>query len=211
MKWNDEYWPLLIQIYKKKPEGVKSIYSKSMVDIGLMLHIHPQELHKKMMELRKLDTPYIKQMWEELANNPRKLNKTVKILQEKEGFGTSGRYFEGIETIESWEQDFRPLEADSRITPMMLIIILDLYFQLTPSTMVKETEEIIETGKMLKLSAATIVDIMEVFQFCDPYLSRDDFMVHPLVFACQDIWNRFGNDDTEKLWSLAAQYKEYFK
>ena len=52
---------------------------------------------------------------------------------------------------------------------------------------------------------------MEVLKFCDPYLNRADFMISPLVEPCQEVWNRFGNDNPEKLSSLAAQLKEYFK
>lgn len=211
MKWSDEYWPLIIQLYKKKPEGVKPLYSKSLVSVSLTLHIQPQELHKKMHELRKLNTPYLQHLWEDLAKNPRKLNKAVKTLKERPGLGNAGEFYEGVETNESFELDFRPLEEEKRLMPIHLIIILDLYFQLTPTTMVADTEEIQDLAKFLKLPVSLILEIMEVFQFCDPYLNRDDFMIHPLLFACQDIWNRFGNDDTEKLSALAAQLKEYFK
>lgn len=211
MKWSDEYWPLIIQLYKKKPEGVKPLYSKALVDVSLSLHIPPRDLHKKMQELRKLNTPYLQHLWEELADNPRKLSKAVKTLKERQGLGNAGEFFEGVETNESFERDFRPLEEEKRLTPVHLIMILDLYFQLTPTTMVAETEEIQDLAKFLKLPVSVILDVMDVFQYCDPYLNRDDIMIHPLLFACQSIWNRYGNDDTEKLEALAAQLKEYFK
>lgn len=164
-----------------------------------------------MQELRKLDTPYLKHLWEELANNQRKLSKAVKTLKERPGLGNAGEFFEGVETNESFERDFRPLEEDERLTPVHLIMILNLYFQLTPTTMVAETEEVQDLAKFLKLPVGLILEIMDVLQYCDPYLNREDIMIHPLLFACQDIWNRFGNDDTEKLEALAAQLQEYFK
>ena len=37
--WKDEYWLLLLQLYQKKPMGVKPLYSKGMVDLSLELHI----------------------------------------------------------------------------------------------------------------------------------------------------------------------------
>lgn len=211
MKWSDEYWPLLIKEYKKKPEGVKPVYTKNMVDLSLYLHIPPQELHKKMLELRALGTPSVQRVWQELADNPRKLTKAVKIVKERQGLGNASEFFEGVETNESFERDFRPLEEDERLKPVHLIMILNLYFQLTPNTMVAETEEVQELAKILKLPVKTILEIMEVFQFCDPYLNRDELMIHPLVFVCKDIWNRYGNDDIEKLESLAGQLREYFK
>ena len=41
--WQDEYWLLLMQLYLKKPEGVKPLYSKAMVKLALELHIPPAE------------------------------------------------------------------------------------------------------------------------------------------------------------------------
>ena len=77
--------------------------------------------------------------------------------------------------------------------------------------MVTQTEEIQELAKLIKIPASLITQIMEIFQFCDPYLNRGDIMIDPLLCPCQEIWNRYGNDDTEKLAALAAQLKEYFR
>ncbi len=100
---------------------------------------------------------------------------------------------------------------EQRLMPIMIILILDLYFRLTPITMVEETPEIVELARLMRVSASTVVEVMEVLKFCDPYLNRADFMISPLVEPCQEVWNRFGNDNPEKLSSLAAQLKEYFK
>jgi hypothetical protein len=93
----------------------------------------------------------------------------------------------------------------------MLIIILDQYFRLTPVTMVPETPEIRQIGSLMKISTKEIVDIMVLFQHCDPYLRRKDTVTSPLFPACQEIWQRYGNSDTEQLASYAQQLKEYFK
>ncbi len=210
MKWNDEYWPLLLWLYKRKPEGVKAVYSHGLVDIALRLHIHPSDLHKRMMELRNPKSPYLKLLLDEYQN-PKKLNKAAKILMEQEGFGTAGKYYDEVDTNESWELDFRPLDERKDVMPIHLILILDQYFRLTPTTMVTQTEEIQDLAKLIKLTPSLITQIMEIFQFCDPYLNRGDIMIDPLLFPCQNIWNRYGNDDIEKLASLAAQLKEYFR
>ena len=55
------------------------------------------------------------------------------------------------------------------------------------------------------------MEVMTVFKFCDPYLNRDDMMIHPLLVPCQDIWQRYGNANPEHLAALAAQLKDYFK
>ncbi len=210
MKWNDEYWPLLLQAYNKKPAGVKHIYSRAMIELALTLHIPPQELQRRMVELEKQSTPFMKQICAEYKN-PNKLKKAVKALREKEGYGTAGRYFDDIETRESWELDFRPLEADKQLMPVHLIIILDLYFYLTPTTMVTETDEVQEMARLLRIPVRKIVQILDVYKFCDPYLNNSDIMIDPLLFPCKEVWNRFGNDNADKLNTLAVQLQEYFR
>jgi hypothetical protein len=93
----------------------------------------------------------------------------------------------------------------------MLILILDLYFRLTPITMVSETPEIQQLARLLKIKPKEVVEVMEVYQHCDPYLNKKDVMISPLLLPCNDIWRRFGNSDTEQLASFAEQLSEYFK
>jgi hypothetical protein len=95
--------------------------------------------------------------------------------------------------------------------PVMLILILDLYFRLTPQTMVVETPEIQELAHLMKLKSADVVEVMEVMQYCDPYLNRRGVIFHPLYFPCQQIWRRYGNADVEALASYASQLKAYFR
>ena len=56
-----------------------------------------------------------------------------------------------------------------------------------------------------------IVEIMEIFQLCDPYLNKDMMIVDDLLHPCQQIWKRYGNDNPQKLAAYAAQLKEFFK
>jgi hypothetical protein len=93
----------------------------------------------------------------------------------------------------------------------MLILILDLYFRLTPITMVPETPEVQGLAKLMKLKSAKVADVLEVFQYCDTYLNRRDVTFSPLLLPCQQIWRRFGNANTEDLASYANQLKAYFK
>ena len=93
--WRDEYWLLLMQIYLKKPVGVKPVYSKPMVELGLELHIDPQVLYKQMFRLRQLDTPQMEKLWERYGKNPRRLSKEVKLLRQMNGYGSAGSFYEG--------------------------------------------------------------------------------------------------------------------
>ncbi len=210
-KWQDEYWLLLMQIYLQKPVGLKPMYSRQMVDLSLELHIAPERLYNKMCQIANLETPRIEHIWEVYGRNPNKLKRAVSLWREMRGFNNSEAFYDGVELNEGFERDFRPLEEDERFMPVMLILILDLYFRLTPQTMVAETPEIQELARLMKLKAADVAEVMEVFQYCDPYLNRRGVIFHPLLIPCQEIWRRYGNSDVETLASYAEQLKAYFK
>ena len=207
--WSDEYWLLLMRLYLRKPEGVKPMYSKEMVKLALELHIPPQFLYEQMFRLRQLDTPRLERLWETYSKNPNKLARGIKKLRQMKGW--RDELFDGVEIIESWELYFKPLPVHTGIMPITLIIILDQYFRLTPITMVKDTPEIQDLAKLLKLKPELIVEIMEIYQLCDPYLNKDMMIVDDLLHPCQQIWKRYGNDNPQKLAAYAAQLKEFFK
>ena len=210
-KWQDEYWLLLMQIYLQKPVGLKPMYSRQMVGLSLELHIAPERLYNRMCQIANLETPRIEHIWEVYGRNPGKLARAVSLWREMRGFNNSEAFYDGVEMNEGFERDFRPLEEDERFMPVMLILILDLYFRLTPQTMVAETPEIQELAKLMKLKAKDVVEVMEVFQYCDPYLNRRGVIFHPLLIPCQEIWRRYGNSDVDALASYAEQLKAYFK
>lgn len=187
------------------------MYSRQLVKLSLELHIPPQNLYEQQFVLRQRNMPVMRLIWETYADNQRKLNRDVRKLRALKGFGQPKEFYEGVEVKETFEKDFMPLPQNERLKPVMLIMILDLYFRLTPITMVTETPEVKEMAKTLKLAPATVVEILDVFQFCDPYLNRDDLMISPLLLPCQEIWTRYGNDNPNKLSSLAAQLHEYFR
>ena len=210
-QWQDEYWLPLMQIYLQKPVGMKPMYSRKMVDLSLELHISPERLLNKMCQIANVETPRVEHFWEIYGNNPQKLARAVKLLREMKGFNNSEAFYDGVEVNESFERDFRPLAENSQFTPVMLILILDLYFRLTPQTMVAETPEVQELARLIKVKPTEVADVMEVLQHCDPYLSRRDVSFDPLLIPCQEIWRRFGNSNVEALASYAEQLKEYFK
>lgn len=209
--WQDDYWLLLMQIYLHKPVGVKPLYSREMIDLSVELHIAPQILRSRMQQIATLETPRIERIWRTYADNPRKLARAVKLLREMKGFGSAGDFFQGVEVQETFEKDFRPLAEDERFTPVMLILILDLYFCLSTITMVEETPEVQELAKLLKLKSSDIVMVLDVFQTCDPYLNREASVDSALLLPCQQIWQRYGNMEPHVLAAYAEELKEYFK
>ena len=177
LKWQDEYWLLLLQIYLQKPVGIKPMYSKEMVDLSMELHIAPNVLFNKMCQIANLETPRIEYFWELYGNNPRKLKRAVNMLREMWGFNNALAFYEGVETQESFEK----------------------------------TPEVQEIAKMMKIKPQEVVEAMEAFQHCDPYLNRKDVMMGDLALACQQIWRKYGNANPEDLASYAEQLKDYFK
>ena len=209
--WQDDYWLLLMQIYLSKPVGVKPVYSRVMVDLSMELHITPTALNRQMRRIDSLDTPRIERIWQEYSRNPKRLSRAVQLLRSMIGFNSSGDFYDGVDVQETFERDFRPLEADRRLMPVSLILILNLYFQLTPNTMVTETPEVQELSQLMKVPAQLVVEVLDIFQLCDPYLNRHDVIISQLLLPCQQVWQRYGNSDTQQLDADAARLAEYFK
>ena len=210
-KWSDDYWLLLMQIYLQRQVGIKPMYSRKMVDLSLELHIAPNVLFARMCQLANLETPRIEHIWETYGNNPRKLSRAVGLWREMRGYGNADVFYDGVEVNETFVRDFKPVSEDTNMTPVMLTLILDLYFRLTPITMVKETPEVQELARLMKVRPQDVVEVMDVFQRCDPYLNRKDVLISPLLGPCSEVWRRFGNANTEDLASYAEQLKEYYK
>ena len=94
--WRDEYWLLLMQLYLRKPVGVKPLYSKALVNLSMELHIAPQVLYQQMFRLRQIDTPQMEKLWAKYGKNPRKLSKEVALLRKMDGYGAAGLFYEGV-------------------------------------------------------------------------------------------------------------------
>jgi hypothetical protein len=182
-----------------------------MVDLSLELHIAPNVLFGRMCQLANLETPRIEHIWETYGNNPRKLSRAVSLWREMRGYGNANLFYDGVEVNETFERDFKPVSEETVMTPVMLTLILDLYFRLTPITMVKETPEVQELARLIKVQPQEVVEVMDLFQYCDPYLNRKDPADNVLLEPCKEIWRRFGNANTEDLASYAEQLKDYYR
>ena len=79
--WTDDYWLLIVQLYQKSPAGVKSEYSRPVVDLALELHIPPKTLQEQMVVLEEHATPSLQRLWDTYAENPRRLARDVKRLR----------------------------------------------------------------------------------------------------------------------------------
>ena len=219
--WSDSYWLLLMQLYLRKPVGIKPVYSRGMVELALELHVHPKVLFTRMCSIASLETPGLERLWQTYSTSPRRLTKAVAQLRAMNGFNTSGGFYEGVAVAETFETDFRPVEGCGGLTPMGLVIVLDLYFRLTPVTMVADTPELAELARLMGTTAQQIVDVMGCFRRFDPYLRRTTSVSpaaascvqaeSPLYAACRTVWARYGNVSLNALASFATELKEYFR
>lgn len=209
--WNDDYWLLLMQLYLHKPVGVKPMYSREMVSLSLELHIAPQQLYQRQNDIANLETPRIERIWKEYSQNPQRLTRAVRLLREMKGFNSAGDFFEGVAIEETFEGDFRPLTEEPRLMPFMLIIILDLYFRLTPITMVVETPEVQDLSRLMRIPAKLTVEVLCLYQYLDPYLRRQKQPDSILLQPCRQIWERYANWETSQLAEYAEQLSAYFK
>ena len=208
--WHDDYWLLLMEAYLQRPVGVKPLYSKTMVDLSLELHIAPESLQTRMQQIATLKTPRVERIWKTYSTNPKRLARAVRLYRSMNGFGAADEFYAGVEVQETFERDFRPMEQDERFTPVMLILILNLYFQLTPQTMVTQTPEVAQLARKLQLKAQDVVEVLDVYQICDPYLERSEVTFSPLLLPCQQIWQRMSDKEPQDLHALATQLSAYF-
>ncbi len=209
--WTDECWLPLLGLYYRHPEGLKPVYSRGMVELALELHIPPQTLYDQMFRLARPTEPSLVRLRRRYDGNRRRLSRDVRTLRRMAGFSSGGGFYDGVEVRETFERDFRELKSLPGLKPVMLIMALDLYFRLTPQTMVEATPEVAALARLMKVKPHAVVSVLTMFQACDPYLRRDKPQASPLYAACHDVWQRYGNGEPQHLAALAAQMREYFK
>ena len=137
--WNDDYWLLVLQLYLKRPTGVKAVYAREAVDLAVELHLPPPFIHQQLQEMDRRDRLVLQLVWNTYAQKPRRLAKDIARLRKKKGFGCEQAFYEGVEVRNTFENFFLPLTEDHELKPVMLVLILDLYFRLVPHTMVVDT------------------------------------------------------------------------
>ena len=218
MTWTDEYWPLVIELYQKKPTGIKPMYSRDTVSLALELHIPPQEIYNRMFQLRKPAMPSLRMFFEKLAASPTKLRRTCERLRSLQGMGNASAFYDDVKVQETFELEFRPVNARTAqmmgrplLTPVMLILILDLYFTLVPATMVTETPDVKDMARLLDITPQDVVDVLEIYQYCDPFMKHDDTLMDPLFPPCMRIWKRFEESQPDELSNLARQLRAYYE
>lgn len=128
--WNDDYWLLVLQLYLKRPTGVKAVYAREAVDLAMELHLPPQFIHQQLQEMDRRDRLVLQLVWKTYAQKPRRLAKDIARLRKMKGFGCEQAFYEGVEVRNTFEDFFLPLTEDHELKPVMLVLVLDLYFRL---------------------------------------------------------------------------------
>ena len=139
-QWQEAYWLPLLQLYLRKPVGMKPLYSRPMIDLALELNVAPKQLYEQMKMLDKRETASLQQLWKRFATHQKQLQRDIETIRKMRGFNHPQQFYDGVSQEETWQTDFRPLQVDASLTPLHLIIILDLYFRLTPIAKLKTRE-----------------------------------------------------------------------
>lgn len=66
--WNDDYWLLVLQLYLKRPTGVKAVYAREAVDLAVELHLPPQFIHQQLQEMDRRDRLVLEYLRPEAAS-----------------------------------------------------------------------------------------------------------------------------------------------
>lgn len=61
--WNDDYWLLVLQLYLKRPTGVKAVYAREAVDLAVELHLPPPFIHQQLQEMDRRDRLVLQLVW----------------------------------------------------------------------------------------------------------------------------------------------------
>lgn len=209
--WNDDYWLLVLQLYLKHPTGVKPTYAREAIDLCLELHLPPQYLHQQLLSMDHRDRLVLQLIWKTYADAPQLLRRDVARLRRMKGFGCAKDFYDGVAVRNTFETFFLPLPQDTTLKPFMLVLVLDLYFRLTPLTMVSSTPEVIELARLMKLKPDKIVAILQTFQTCDPYLMSSADPNQPLTEPCRELWNRYASAQPAQLETDAQALRAYFE
>ena len=67
-----------------------------------------------------------------------------------------------------------------------------------------------QLSRQLQLKPCVIVEVLRLFQSCDPWLHRQSPAATPLATACRQVWQDHGNGNPEHLSALAAQLMAFW-
>ena len=84
--WNDDYWLLVLQLYLKRPTGVKAVYAREAGDLAVELHLPPPFIHQQLQEMDRRARLELQLVWKTYAQKPRRLAKDIARLRKMKGF-----------------------------------------------------------------------------------------------------------------------------
>ena len=85
-QWQEAYWLPLLQLYLRKPVGMKPLYSRPMIDLALELNVAPKQLYEQMKMLDKRETASLQQLWKRFATHQKQLRRDIETIRKMRGF-----------------------------------------------------------------------------------------------------------------------------
>ncbi len=191
-KWTKEESILVLDLYFKKPAGMKKKDSPQILDLANTIGRTPNAVYRKMYgflrwyptipllfydEVEDENDPF-QPFWNEYFLDPKKLNRDAKAIL-----------------------------SDIRVYTLTLY----LYFHLVPNTMAPKVPEVVALAKLVKRSPAFIVEILHNYLSCDPFMRGKATQASTtLQKTCRLIWERY-DKNISKLATTVEYITSYYQ
>lgn len=190
-KWTKEESVLVLDLYFKKPVGIKEKDSPLILDLAQTIGRTPNAVYRRMYGLLRW-YPAIPLLFHD------------DLDEEDDPFQPFlNEYFINRKKL---HKDAALFLSNIRI----YTLTLHLYFHLVPSTMVPKVPEVASLAKLVGRKQDFIVEILRNYLSCDPFMQgKVPIPTTTLQRPCRLMWERYGKD-ANKL-NAAAQYiTEYY-
>ncbi len=173
VKWTKEESILVLDLYFKKPVGMKKKDSLQILDLAKTIGRSPSAVYRRMYEFLRWYPTIPLPFYDDLED-------------ESDPFQPFWNgYFLDLKKL---HKDAESFLSDIRV----YTLTLHLYFQLIPDTMTPKVPEVIALAKMVKRPPALIVEILHNYLSCDPFMRgkapQASTSLHKL---CRIIWERY--------------------
>lgn len=192
VKWTKEESILVLDLYFKKPVGMKKKDSLQIFDLAKTIGRTPNAVYRRMYDFLR---------W----------YPTIPLLfyddMEDENDSFQPFWNEYFLDSKKLHKDAESFLSDIRVYTLTLY----LYFHLIPDTMAPKVPEVVALAKMVKRPPAFIVEILHNYLSCDPFMcGKVPQASCTLQKICRLIWERY-DKNASKLTAATEYITAYYK
>ncbi len=191
-KWTKEESVLVLDLYFRKPVGMKKKDSPLILDLAQTIGRTPSAVYRRMYEFLRWyptiplfycedvedENDPFQPFWHEYFTDSKKLHKDA----------------------EAYLSEIR-----------IYTLTLHLYFHLLPDTMVPKVPEVVALAKLVRKPVNTIVEILHNYLSCDPFMrGKTQQASTTLEKLCSLVWKRY-EGNLPKLNSAAEHITAFYQ